>query len=231
MHVLKIKGFKMKYYPVCLDIKGKNCLVVGGGRVGSRKADRLLQCGARVRVISRDFSEKLEKGNSKGELELIRRDYNEGDLDGIFLVIAATDSQKLNRFIQEDAEKRKILYNIADFPEGSNFVLPAIVHRGDLVITVSTSGKSPAFAKQMRKELESLYGEEYGRFLSLMGEIREKLLSEKHDPEEHKDLFAKLVDGGLLKMVSENNSAEINSLLESVLGDRLSNEELAALSE
>ena len=209
----------MKYYPVHLDIKNRNCLVVGGGTVGTRKVNTLLECGARVTVVSPDPSPKLKKLASNGTIELTQRSYRPADLKGTFLVIGATDDENLNQQISKDAEKSNTLCNIADRPEVCNFILPSIVRRGDLVITISTSGKSPALAKQLRQKLETQFGQEYAEFLLLMGAIRKKLLSEAHEPEAHKDLFNKLIDSDLIELMQSDKTEEINSLLYKILGD------------
>ena len=206
-----------KYYPVCLDIKGKNCLVVGGGAVGARKVSALISCGAIVKAVSLKFSHAFEKLESKG-IELVEREFRTEDLDGMFLVIGATDNTEVNKTISRDAEKRNMLCNIADFPEACNFILPAIVRRGDLMITASTSGKSPAFAKKLKKDLENEFGEEYADFLFLMGKIRKRLLCQDHAPEAHKPLFEEIISKGLLTMIADKNYTEIDNLLTSVFG-------------
>jgi precorrin-2 dehydrogenase/sirohydrochlorin ferrochelatase len=216
----------MRYYPVNLDIKNKKCLVVGGGSVSSRKVDTLLKCGTKITVVSPEFSESLQKLGDKGTIIIKNKAYKSSDLEGMFLVIGATDNEQLNRKISADADKQNVLCNIADVPDASNFVLPAIVSRGDLTIAISTSGKSPAFAKKLRKDLEKEFGEEYEAFLDLMGTIRKKLLSEKHEPEAHKDLFENLISGGLLDMIKENESDRIDSLLFDVLGEGYTFKEL-----
>jgi len=118
------------------------------------------------------------------------------------------------------------LCNIADRPEVCNFVLPSIVNRGNLVIAISTTGKSPAFAKKMRQDLEKEFGEEYDEFLELMGAIRKKALSEKHEPEAHKHLFEQLINRGLVDMVRNNDKERINSLLLEIFGEGYRFEEL-----
>ena len=135
-----------------------------------------------------------------------------------FLVIGATDDETLNRRIHADAENRHILCNIADRPEICNFTLPAIVERGDFVMAISTAGKSPAFAKHIRKQLETQFGPEYGALLDLMGAIRRRLLAEAHEPEAHKPLFEALIAGNLLDLVKANDVTRIDQLLEKVLG-------------
>lgn len=208
----------MKYYPINLDVKGRRCLVVGGGGVGARKVKTLLDCGAEVMVVSPETAPELDTLAAGRAIHLEKRPYRETDLEGCFLVIGATDDEALNRRISRDAELRNMLCNIADFPKACNFILPSVVRRGDLIIAISTSGRSPAFAKTLRREIETRYGPEYGAFLSLMGAIRRKLLAEAHAPEEHKPLFERIIAGGLLDLIRENRSAEIDALLLEILG-------------
>jgi precorrin-2 dehydrogenase/sirohydrochlorin ferrochelatase len=209
----------MRYYPACLDIRNRICLVVGGGSVGTRKAARLASCGARVTVISPIATAKLRKLAEAGTIALNTRSYRSADLKGAFLVIGATDDEKLNRKISRDAAKRNILCNIADRPEVCSFVLPSIVRRGDLVITISTSGKSPALAKKLRKTLEEQFGKEYAALLQLLGAIRQRLLGQRPKPQAYKYLFNQLMDHGLLEMVREGREEEIDLLLHQTLGE------------
>lgn len=216
----------MKYYPINLDIQNRRCLVVGAGLVGTRKAITLLNCGARVTVVSPDPTPQLKKLAAKGSIQLKERSYRSDDVDKMFLVIGATDDENLNRQISKDAERVNILCNIADRPEVCNFILPAIVSRGDLAITVSTSGKSPALAKRLRLDLEKKFGEEYADFLRLMGAIRDKLLSQAHEPEAHKALFNRLIDNDLIGLIKAKKTKEINALLLEVLGKGFKIEDL-----
>ena len=209
----------MEYYPVNLDIKKQKCLVVGGGRVGTRKVLTLLDCGARVTVVSPDAREKLIELANRGAITLEKRPYRETDLDGMFLVIGTTDDEELNHQISLAAEKLNMLCNIADRPQVCNFILPSIVSRGDLTISISTSGKSPALAKKLRIELEEQFGNEYADLLRLMGAIREKLLKQKHEPEAHKHLFEQLISRNLIDMIRDTRKKEIDSLLCEVLGE------------
>ena len=208
----------MKYYPIHLDIKNRNCLIVGGGAVGTRKVNTLLECGAHVTVISPDPTPHLTQLASKGSITLKKRAYRSDDLAGMFLVIGATDDETLNLQISEDAERAQILCNIADRPEVCNFILPSIVRQGDLVITISTSGKSPALAKHLRQILETQFGREYADFVALMGAIRQKLLSQAHEPEAHKALFNQLIDSDLIQLMQAGKTKEINSILYKILG-------------
>jgi len=218
----------MKYYPVNLDIRNRKCLVVGGGTVGTRKVMTLLNCGAKVTVVSSDVAEKLQELSDGDIIKLEKRPFQISDLDEMFLVMGATDNQEINREIHFEAERLGVLCNIADRPEVCNFILPAIVNRGDLIIAISTSGKSPAFAKKIRKDLEKVFGTEYAGFLKLMGEIRNKLLNEDHEPEAHKHLFEKLIKRDLIKMIKDRNIAAVNSLLFEILGEGYIFDELMA---
>jgi precorrin-2 dehydrogenase/sirohydrochlorin ferrochelatase len=216
----------MKYYPVHLDIKNRNCLVVGGGAVGTRKVNTLLMCGARVTVVSLDPTPRLKKMVAERSVILRERAYRSADLKGMFLVIGATDDEKLNRQISKDAEQIGILCNIADRPEACNFILPSIVQRGDLVITISTSGQSPALAKHIRRKMEAQFGGEYADFLQLMGAIRKKLLSQTHEPEAHKALFNQLIDSNLIELLRTGQKREVNLVLQRILGEGYRIEEL-----
>jgi precorrin-2 dehydrogenase/sirohydrochlorin ferrochelatase len=219
----------MRYYPIHLDIQNRHCLVVGGGGVGTRKVKTLLKCGAKVTVVSPEISDRLQNLAESARLTLKPRPYQTEDIEGMFLVIGASDDETLNRQISSDAERRNTLCNIADRPEKCNFILPSIVRRDDLVITISTSGRSPALAKKLRKKLERRFGPEYGDFLKLMGAIRSKLLSQAHEPEVHKPLFEQLIDSNLIVLIQEGKTEDINALLAKILGDGYRFEELMQL--
>jgi len=218
----------MRYYPVNLDIRNRKCLVVGGGDVGTRKVMTLLECGATVVVVSPAVTAKIEELSNNALIKLEKRGFKPTDLHQMFLVVGATDNPELNRQIHTGAERLGMLCNIADRPEVCNFILPAIVNRGDLIIAISTSGKSPAFAKKIRKDLEKEFGTEYAEFLKLMGRIRNKLLSQDHEPEVHKPLFENLIQQNLVKMIKDRDIAAVDSLLFEILGEGYIFDELMA---
>ncbi|MEW5909181.1 MAG: bifunctional precorrin-2 dehydrogenase/sirohydrochlorin ferrochelatase [Thermodesulfobacteriota bacterium] len=208
----------MRYYPIFLDIKGKACLVVGGGDVGSRKVKTLLECGACVTVISPEVIKPIQDLAETHIIQWKSHCYNTGDLDGFFLVIGATNDEAINFRISRDALERGMLCNIADRPDACNFILPSLVRRGDLTIAISTSGKSPALAKRLRKELEAHFGSEYSDVLRLMGAIRNNLLSQRHAPEAHKPLFEALLDRGIVDLMRQKEFDKVNDLLKDLLG-------------
>jgi len=209
----------MRYYPIQLDICNRPCLVVGGGAVGTRKVGTLLACGARVTVVSPEATDELRRATGQGQITLNLREYSSSDIEGMFLVIGATDDEDLNRRVSADAEHRKILCNIADRPDKCNFILQAVIARGDLVITVSTSGKSPALAKKLRRDIGRQFGEEYAVLLKLLGAARKRLLAEAHAPEAHKPLFERIVDGDILELIRAGQTQAVDRLLADVLGD------------
>jgi precorrin-2 dehydrogenase/sirohydrochlorin ferrochelatase len=220
----------MRYFPIQLDIRGRACLVVGGGGVGTRKAKSLIACGGQVTVVSPTVTGELHDLAAVGALTLLLREYDRADLQGMFLVMGATDDEMLNRRIRSDAEGLQILCNIADRPEQCDFILPAVVQRGDLVVTVSTSGRSPALAKKLRQDLQVQFGDEYTVFLDLMGAIRKRLLAEAHAPEEHKPIFERLVHSDILAWIREGRRRDIDRLLAEILGDGWRADDLLATS-
>jgi len=218
----------MRYYPVYLDMRGRNALVVGGGAVGSRKVETLLRAGARVTLVSPQVTETIRLLADAGRLTWHTRGYQSQDVADMFLVFSATDDPDLNRRIEEDAARQHALCNFATQPDRGQFILPSIIERGDLLVSISTSGKSPAVARRLRQDLETYFGEEYVPFLRLMGAVRERLLAREHAPDDHRKAFGQLIDGGLLALVKAGDRHGINRLLKSVLGDGFDGERLMA---
>ena len=208
----------MKYYPINLDIRHHSCLVVGGGTVGTRKVMTLLDCGAAVTVVSPEVTNRISVLAQENRISLKQRPYQASDLDGVFLVIGATDLKDLNRTVHDDARKQGKLCNIADRPDLCNFILPSIIEQGDLIIAISTSGKSPAFARRLRKQLEAQFGPEYAEFLKLMGTVRKISLERSRDPEAHRGVFENLIDQGLLECIRNGDKVQIDNMLISVMG-------------
>lgn len=209
----------MNYYPVNLKIKDRPCLVVGGGKVGTRKVKGLMQCEAQVVVVSPVVSLAIERLAEQGRIVWKKKDYEPSDLSGFFLVIGSTSNQDVNWQISRDAEEKGMICNIADVPDACNFILPSVIRRGPLTVTVSTSGQSPAFSKSLRRQMESMFGPEYEIFLSIMGGIRKTLLAQDHDHEAHKPLFEAIIKGGLLELCRAGDWDSIDALLFSVLGE------------
>lgn len=170
-----MKSPSIFYYPIFLNIKDKKCVVIGGGNVACRKIRALLECGAKVTVISPDFSKNLLKISRQKSIKLIKRSYRKEDIRGATLVIAATDNIEVNRKISEDSKKQGAIVNIVDDMEGSDYIVPSFFRRGSLTIAVSTGGKSPFLAKKIKEMLEDSFGKEYGLLVNLIGNIRTQM--------------------------------------------------------
>jgi uroporphyrin-III C-methyltransferase / precorrin-2 dehydrogenase / sirohydrochlorin ferrochelatase len=163
-------------YPVMLELRGRRCVVIGGGAVAEGKVRGLLEAGAEVTLIAPELTEELELLARQGSIALERRPYAEGDLKGAFLAIAATDDAAANERIFDEAEAQGVLLNAVDDISHCHFAAPAVLRRGDLVVALSTGGKAPALAKQLRSRLSSQFPDEYATLLELLGEVREKAL-------------------------------------------------------
>jgi precorrin-2 dehydrogenase / sirohydrochlorin ferrochelatase len=155
-------------YPIFLDLSGRRCVVVGGGEVANRKARKLLQARARVVVISPEIGVELESV----AVEVHRRPYREGDLDGAYLAFAATDSREANAAVAREAKERGIPVNVADRPSDGDFALPATLRRGGLQVAVSTGGASPTLARKIKDELEGIFGPEWAGLVRELGKNR-----------------------------------------------------------
>lgn len=164
-----------KYYPIFLDIQGRRCLVVGGGEVAARKVESLLQCDAKVTVVSPRLTRALAALNESGEIEAQLRNYREGDTDGAALVIAATDDNAVNLRVSSEAAAAGIPVNVVDDPDKSTFIVPSLFRRGSVSVAVSTGGKSPALARRMRVELEKTFPAEIAQLADILADVRADL--------------------------------------------------------
>ncbi len=205
-------------YPIQLSLTGRACLVVGGGRVAARKVSRLISCGALVTVVSPDLDAALAERAAAGHVNWAARRYETGDMDGVYLAFGTTDSREVNARVAEDAASRGVLCNIADDPDASDFTLPALVLKGDVAIAVSTGGNSPALSRQIRQELEQWLGDEYASAARILGVLRERLLARGHDPGGHRRAFTRILEGGLLSMLRENDRSGVSKLLRAETG-------------
>jgi len=215
-----------RFYPILVDLQGKKALVVGGGKVAQRKIETLLEHGATVQVVAKELTASLEELRRAGRIEFLGEEFSETFVDGVFVVFAATDDASLNRRVSRTAQQRSLLVNAVDQPADCNFIVPSVLSRGDLVIAVSTSGKSPAFARKVRVELEQSFGEEYGLFLNLMGNLRKEILRLGLSQEENKSTFEDLVTSDLLTAIREKNWDLASQIIEKILGRPVSKDQM-----
>ena len=221
----------MSYYPIMIQLEGMKVVVVGGGLVAQRKIDTLLANHADVYVVSRDLTPKLNKYLEEQRIKLSGREFKKSHLDGAFVVIAATDDPFLNRQVSEKASARGLLINAVDQPADCNFIVPSILRRGDLLVAVSTSGKSPAFAKKVREELERQFGDEYGSFLTLMGCLREEILEKNLSQNENKRIFHQLINSRILDEMAEKDWNGVADILNRIMNTQKSAEDVMTYFE
>jgi precorrin-2 dehydrogenase/sirohydrochlorin ferrochelatase len=219
----------VKTYPIFAVIENKLCLVVGGGAVGERKVHDLMAAGARVTVVSRTLTPELAALASRGEIRYLPEDFAEVQVEGMALVMAATDDPKVNAKVSAAAQARGIWVNVADDPEYCTFIVPAMVRRGDLTLAIGTGGASPALARQLREELQQHFGPEYGPYLDLLRRVRTRLLSERRGHSHNAELFNRLVQSPLKEAVARGDRARVVSVLHEVLGSVLSTPVLGEL--
>ncbi|MEJ6949820.1 precorrin-2 dehydrogenase/sirohydrochlorin ferrochelatase family protein [Natronospora cellulosivora (SeqCode)] len=180
------------YYPLFINIEEKPCLIVGAGKIALKKAKKLMEYGAEVEILSSDIDEDFYQ--IIPDEKLIKKDYQKKYIKNKFMVIAATDDYQLNKKIAADAKEEGALFNAVDQIELCQFIVPAIVNRKDLQIAISTSGKSPALAGIIRRELESTFGSEYEDYLKELGVLREYIKDKVKDPKLRKDLLIKMAE-------------------------------------
>jgi siroheme synthase-like protein len=172
---MKKKANITAYYPVSLNIRGRKCVVVGGGEVALRKVKALLEHGAEVEVISPDLCPELARLGESGEISIHNHAHETGNLAGAFLVVAATDDAEINQQVAKEARSKTILVNVVDDAANSDFIVPSYLRREGLTIAVSTSGQSPALAGKIRARLEQEITEQHGALTRLIGETRAEI--------------------------------------------------------
>ena len=209
---------KQAVYPLCLNISGRLCVVVGGGGVAERKVHGILAATGCVRVVSPAVTPGLASLADRQAIEWRRKTYSAADLDGAFLVFAATNSIDVQEVIRQDAHAARLLINVADAPELCDFQVPATLRRGDLTLSVATNGKSPAVAALVRRRLDREFGEEFGLLTALAALLREQILAEDGDSAKTKILFQKILHDDIVDWLRERRWEKIQQHLESVLG-------------
>lgn len=195
------------FYPLFLDLQGRRVLVVGGGAVAERKVESLLAAGAVVILVAPDIAASLTELANSNAIELRQRKFLESDLDDTLLVISATDDPAAQEQIATAARSRNILVNTVDQPRLCDFIVPAIVRNGDVVVAISTSGRSPALAAALRVKLETVITDDAARAARILGEIRNEVHSRFPDPDRRKQVFESIVASGILDWIGEYDDA------------------------
>ncbi len=207
----------MSGYPIVLtQLNECRCVIIGGGPVAARKAQALIDAGACPVVISPDRVPELDAWSAAGRVELVRRAYRPGDLEGAGVVIAATDDSNLNAEVAAECRRRNALINVVDAPNLCNFTAPAVVRRGDLLVAVSTDGRAPAFARHVRQTLESVIDERYGELLGVLAELR-SLIRCDVPREDQAAVWDRLLDGEVAERLSADGPDSARVLARSIV--------------
>lgn len=207
----------MILYPVNLRISGRLCLVVGGGDVALRKIRSLLGCDALVTVISPKVVDDIRMLAEQGDINLHLRDYQTGDLAGAFLVFSATNNPGVQDRIGREAMERNILLNSADNPQRCDFQVPAKVRRGELLLTISTGGASPALSKLIREQLEEQFNDEYNKVISLFARIREVVVPSPGHSAANRTLFRELLRSEVVEFTRQGEWSRVREILAGLL--------------
>lgn len=208
----------MKTYPINLvGLERRRCVVVGGGAVAARKVASLLEVNANVVVISPQIAPEMEEYLATGRITLLRRAYRPGDLQGAFLVIAATNDSAVNRAVAREAECLGCLVNVVTEPTLSDFIVPAVVRRGDLAIAISSGGASPGLAQHLRIQLEEMIGQEYAILTELLGELRLAEQSKGEEIAHRRALVQRVLNSRILEVIREEGRDAAYAYLERLL--------------
>jgi len=205
------------FYIACLKLRGRSSLVVGAGEVALEKVEGLLAADGEVVVLAPEVTcSTIEDLATEGSIELVRKSYEPADLEGRFMVIAATNDSEVNIGIYNDAEKRAMLANVVDVPPLCNFILPAIVRTGPLAIAISTAGASPALAKRMKREISELFGEEYAQLALMLNDARGWAKGTLPTYQDRKAFFEEIVNGETdpVQLLRDGNPQAVTDIIE-----------------
>ncbi len=204
------------FYMACLKLAGRRTVVIGGGPVGLEKVEGLLICDANVTLIAPEAVKPLQDLAAEGSIEWIQREYvGPSDLEGAFIVVAATSNTELNTRVFHEAETRAMLCNVVDVPPLCNFILPAIWRQGPLAIAISTAGGSPALAKRMKREVEAAFGPAYARLTQILNDYRDWAKSTLPTYQDRKVFFESIVNGSPdpIELLRAGDEAAVHELI------------------
>jgi len=203
----------MPLYPLALKLSGRRCLVVGGGAVAERKVASLLECGADVLVVAPDATDQIRAWAASGRIKFLERPFEPSDVAGTLIVIAATDDSRVNSAVADAARASGALVNVVDVPDLCDFYVPASVTRGDLQITISTAGASPALAKRLRIDLERQFGPEYEAYLELLARLRNDLKARVPDRARRNKAEEQFLASPALRLIAEGRLKDAEQIL------------------
>lgn len=206
------------YYPINLQISHQPCVVVGGGSVAERKVMGLLAAGGMVTVLSPYLTNNLAVLLEEKKITHVARTYQQGDVKGYFIVICATDNNLVNQLAAAEGRSFGSLVNVADAPELGNFSVPSQISHGDLLLTISTGGKSPALAKKLREQLEEQYGPEYGIYLELVAKARAQIKRQLSTAKEREAFWRETLDQEVIILLKAGKIKEAEAKINNAIG-------------
>ena len=214
----------MEYYSLLIDLNDKNVLVVGKYKILEFKIAKLIEAGAKIRYISESLSPQLKKHVKLGQMNYLNVEYNNSYLDDVWLVVCGSDDSNLKRQIEQATSERHIFCNFVDEPLPSSFISPAIINKGDIIISVSTKGKSPSLNRFLMKKIDEYIGDEYQHFAGFMGNIREKVLNNIPVQKRRAELFDSIVQNPKIwELLKKNNLADAEKLIYDIVDSALNN--------
>ena len=209
----------MAKYPIFLELGGRRAVLIGGGAVALRKAQALLDAGARLVVVAERVNNMLEALCRSSEVELVKSKYSKSYLAGALLAVAATNNHQLNKQIYHDCQELEVLCNVVDVPELCDFFVPAVVKRDDLQIAISTEGQCPAYAGHIRKRLEEIFTVKHGQFLTELETLRKQIIQDIPDPADRKTLLGHLVDDKSFEYFIENGPSKWRAFADELISN------------
>ena len=210
-----------KYFPLLISLKGKRCLVVGGGRVALRKVRNLLPYSTKIFVVSPECVPKLKEIAKRGKITLFKRPFIDTDLENVDLVFIATNNENLNCVIANKAKSLNIPVNVVDDPDKCSFIIPSMIRRGPLLITISTDALYPALSKKIRKKLEKDFGKDFEKYIILIGELRDKIIKQIKDKKQKEEIVEFILNSDIFKVIKEMGKKEAKKLGEKIIKDCL----------
>ena len=207
----------MDYYPIQLNLKGKQAIIIGGGKVAQRKLAGLLDTGAQITIVSPEITDRIREYCQSGKVIWKQKSFTRDDLEKMFLVIAATNDPETNKAVKRFVSTHQLLLMVDD-PEESDFILPSVMNRGRLTLTVSTSGASPILTKKIKQDLAQQYGPEYQEYVDFLYQCRKWILDEVEDAKMKQQLLTKITEPPFL--TNENRKEAFMKLVHQLIEEK-----------
>lgn len=205
------------FYPIYLNLQNKRVVVIGGGAVAERKVESLVGAGALITVIGPDVTPRLQSLHDSGRIQVVQRAYTPGDCADAVLVFSATDDPAVGAAVFEEAQRAGALVNTADRPALCDFIMPAVVRRGDVAIAISTGGASPGLASRLRRKIANAIGPEYAEFAALLSQARAEIRTRVPDEQRRKALHDRILDSDIMERLARGDADGARRRLQEII--------------